>query len=475
MSQKKHIIFGTDGWRGVLGDEMNEKSVSLVAQAFADYISSSSGNARPVVIGYDSRRNSPSFAKLFAEILSGNKIKVFLSTIVIPTPVLSYAVRHFKASSGVMITASHNPSHYNGVKFKGAYGGPFATEETHKIEKMIGKSVSPNNKSHVQHVEFLPPYIEHLKKQIDVAAIGKSGLELAVDSMGGAGGVLIGSILQEYGVKTTTMFGEPTQDFSGRLPEPIAKNLDPLQAFLSGHQAVAFGVATDGDADRLGVLLDGGTWLSAQETILLLAEYIVESKKLSGDIVKTASVTEKVRTYFQNGSRRVIDVQVGFKYICETMLTRKVAAGFEESGGYGFGNHLPERDGIFSALLMMEMIAHSGYKSLSSYVKEKRQRFGAIHYDRIDIEYPGERGTDLLAKLNAEPPGSLKNFQVKEIAPYYSSRGSVNGLKFFLSGENRWLLLRTSETEPLARIYAEGESDDEVKTLLKVGKKYFDQ
>lgn len=465
-----NIVFGTDGWRGLLDSEINTDTISIVAQAFADYNNIRFSESK-IAIGYDGRRNSKLFAEVFAEVLSGNGIKVFLSDRIIPTPALSFFVKLNNLNSGVMVTASHNPPEYNGIKFKAYYGGPFLTEETLEVEKLLGKSSIKNSITNVEKIDFLPPYFSRLEKLIDIKKIQAANIKVLIDSMGGAGADYLESFLLNHGINAKTIYGRPDENFYGRLAEPIEKNLLPLkQELINGNYSL--GIATDGDADRLGVMLDNGEWLSAQETILLLTDYLINKKKYHGNIVKTSSVTDKLKSHFESDSRKVIDVQVGFKYITEEMIKGNTALGFEESGGFGYGIHIPERDGILSALFMIEMLADSEFKKLSELVYEKRKEFGPLFYSRIDLPYTKDDRVQILPRLYEERIGSISSFKVLEQKSFLSSRGIINGLKYLLEG-SRWLLLRSSETEPLIRIYAEANNDNEVEDLLQFGKNLF--
>jgi phosphomannomutase len=461
------IIFGTDGWRGLLDSEINEESVALVAQAFADY-NLQRFQHPAIAAGFDGRRSSEIFAKIFAETLSGNNIKVFLSDRIIPTPVLSFFVKHNKLNSGVMITASHNPPEYNGVKFKADYGGPFLTEETLKVEELIGKSAIKKSFDKVDNTNLLLPYVETIEKLIDFELVRRSRLNILIDSMGGSGSDFLERILIAHNIPAKTIFSPPNENFYGRLAEPIEKNLTPLKKELQEND-YSLGLATDGDADRCGVMLNNGEWLSAQETILLLTDFIVNTKKLKGHIVKTASVTDKLKTQFETKQKKIFDVQVGFKYITEVMIDKNIAFGCEESGGFGYGIHIPERDGILSSLFMIEMLAHSGFNKLSDYVNLKGNELGSIFYDRIDLKYEKPGRNELLPDLYKKFIDDIKGFRVIHVKAFYSSRNIINGLKFFLEGNNRWLLMRSSETEPIVRIYAEGQNNEEVKQFLEFG------
>ena len=291
------IFFGTDGWRALLESEMNFESVAKVAQAFADYMNSEGGTK--VAVSYDTRRYSPEFAELFAEVLSGNGIEVLLSDKVTPTPVLSFTTLEQGCDAGVMVTASHNPPQYNGIKFKCSKGGPFSLEQTRKVEAFLGANPIRKSAGHITVIDMLPAYIARIEQLIDFKAIRSSGISVLVDSMGGAGMRLTESLLKKHGCKVDTIFGESSNDFCGRLAEPIEKNLGPLmEALKQGDWSL--GVATDGDADRLGLCMDGGRWLSAQKTILILVDYLKRVRKLPGDIVKTSSVTDLVRVDFES-------------------------------------------------------------------------------------------------------------------------------------------------------------------------------
>ncbi len=463
-----NIFFGTDGWRGLLDKEVNENSIAIVAQAFADYLNERK-EANSVAIGFDGRKKSELFAKIFAEILSGNNIKVFLSDRIIPTPVLSFTVKSKSLDAGVMITASHNPPEYNGVKFKADYGGPFLTEETAKVENLLEKNLISRNDSLITKENFLIEYFNHLETLIDFELIRRSRLTILIDSMGGAGADYLERILLSHNIPARTIYSVPDFNFYGRLAEPVAQNLEPLSKELRNGD-FSLGLVTDGDADRCGVMLEDGSFLSAQETILLLTDFVVNTKKLKGDIVKTSSVTDKLKTFFESKQRKVFDVQVGFKYITEIMIKKQIAFGCEESGGFGYGNHIPERDGILSSLLMIEMLAHSGFDKLSEFVKTKRKQFGEIFYNRIDLHYDKPDRINLLPELYKKFIEKIDDKKVIFLKPFYSSRGIINGLKFCIEGNNRWLLIRSSETEPIIRIYAEGQSDDEVNKFLEFGK-----
>ena len=462
------IFFGTDGWRARIDEDIHLQSVAVVAQAFAAYVLRESAGKPRVAVGYDTRRCSRDFAEMFARVLSGNGIDVILSDKVVPTPVLSYTVVDRQCFAGVMITASHNPPCYNGIKFKAAYGGPFSLEQTRAVEALLNVLEPIVSESVPASEDLLPSYVAHVESCIDFGVIRHAGLRVLADSMGGAGGTLIADILAKNGCSGETVYGKPSEDFYGRLPEPISSNLKPLgEALRAGSYAL--GVATDGDADRLGVCLETGDFLSAQTTILLLVDYLKRVRHEPGAIVHTSSVTGLLRKHFLSPDTPVYDVQVGFKYITDIMVRERVCFGGEESGGFGYAMHLPERDGIFSALLFLEMLSESGCKTLSDYVAERESWLGKVHYARIDTRCDRPDRVELLPRLHEKKVLSVAGFRVVSEQTFLSSRGVVNGIKYVLEGDCRWLLLRASETEPILRFYAEGQDDDEVRTLLSAG------
>lgn len=461
------ILFGTDGWRGLLDRQLNAANVARVAQAFAEYLKDADKDSPDlkVAVGYDGRHRSDEFAGIFARVLAGNNIGVFLSDSVVPTPVLSFQTIHEHCHAGVMVTASHNPPQYNGIKFKSSAGAPLVTEETQKVEGFLDISTPKEDDRKIKPVDFMEGYRQQLEQLIDFDAITRSGLHIAIDSMAGAGADILTRMLKDHGIPCEGIYQQPSTDFQGRQAEPIEKNLDPLSQLLKEGR-FSLGMATDGDADRLGVMTDRGEWMNIQETILALARYVKQEKKLDGGIVKTLSVTDKLIQLAQDEKAEFRDVQVGFKYVAEAMMDLHAAFGAEESGGFGFAHHIPERDGIFSALLFAEMVAASGYKSLTDFIENQRLQWGRVFYDRRDLEYTGADRMELLPELYRQPPEKVGGYRVKELLHHHTSRGVINSLKLYLEGYPRWLLIRISETEPVVRIYAEGQNHQEVQQLL---------
>ena len=465
----KTIFFGTDGWRALLDSEINSVSVAVVAQAFTDYILAEAGTGATVAVAYDTRRCSREFAEVFSRVMMAGGISVLLSQDVTPTPVLSYTVLERKCFAGVMITASHNPAEYNGIKFKASYGGPFSQDQTRKVEQFLHAHEPSFHQGTLPLYDMLPAYKAHIEPLIQWDVIKNASLPLLVDSMGGAGGTLIQDILAEHGCfSVKTIFGQHSSSFYGRLAEPIAKNLVPASDELRDRN-YALCIATDGDADRLGVVRDNGEFLSAQTTILLIVDYLKRVRGQKGGIVHTSSVTAKLKEHFLAEDTPVHDVQVGFKYITDIMVSEEICFGGEESGGFGYGMHIPERDGIFSGLLFLEMLSVSTSTSLSDYVSTREKDLGEIYYDRIDARCDRTDRIKILPCLFDSMLENIAGIPVCGVQHFYSSRGIVNGLKYILQGECRWLLIRASETEPLLRFYAEGQTPEEVRTFLNEG------
>ncbi len=472
MTQK--LKFGNDGWRALTGELFNEENLYRVAVAFIRYLESEHLISRPVAVGFDGRANSKHYAELFSEVLSAHGISVILSEHIIPTPVLSFTVKHHGCGAGIMITASHNPSSYNGVKFKAAYGGPFISEDTRKIAAFVQDVPLKNRSSErITRRDLLPDYITQLQSVIDFevlrafAADPKNDPSVIIDSMGGAGQTIIEDILNGLGWRAQTIFGTPEPNFYGRRPEPIEKNLEPLFYNVSVTDAV-LGIATDGDADRCAVCFEDGKWISVQQTILLLLWHLHQYKGLRGAVIKSVPVTDKVRVLAQKWALPYYDVNVSFQNITDIMLKTDYLIGVEESAGFGVKGHLPERDGILSGLLFCEMIAKSG-RSLAELWNEISAVVGELHYRRLDIPAASFDRVEILHHFDHfKPSKNLEEFFVEKVWKLYDKE-TINGVKF-LFGDSRWLLVRASMTEPIIRIYAEGRTEHEVDRLLNEGK-----
>jgi alpha-D-glucose phosphate-specific phosphoglucomutase len=464
------IVFGTDGWRGIIAEDFTFDNVRAVAQALADYLVSKKMHDKGLVVGYDTRFMSDRFAKAVAEVVASNDIQVLLTSKPTPTPIVSFTVRNRKAGGGVVITASHNPSFYNGVKFKLEHGGPAPTEITKQIEGFLFKNEPKHDETkierNIEEADFESDYVEHVRKLVDLRLVGDMGFNVIFDAMHGAGNRIVERLLSSTKCEVRTIRAELNPSFGGVKPEPIAQNLKPLMETVVRLNADV-GFATDGDADRIGVVTAKGSFVTPHEVFALLLLHLYKNRGWRGGVVKTASVCSLVPRMAEKFGLPVYDVAVGFKNICEIMLREDILIGGEESSGLGFKNHVPERDGILSSLFVLELMAMEG-ESLDQLLAELRREFGELHYDRIDLPYEKPDRMELIPKLQLSPPRQISNLQVEKITTYRGVE-AVNGIKFHFTDKRSWLLIRASETEPLIRIYSESTSDKMVQQLLREG------
>lgn len=470
------IRFGTDGWRAVISKEFTFDNVRHVAQAIADYVLSGTagGRTNAVVVGFDTRFLSDRYAIEVANVLAGNGLPVYLSKADCPTPALSYAVKHFGAAGGVMITASHNPPRYNGIKFKSAFGGSAMPEVTKEIERLLEQNLSQG-----RHAAYAEPawqsegepapgavvrfdpmveYLKHLRTLIDFAAIANSGLRVAVDPMYGAGRGYIARWLRDLGVMVAEIHGDLNPGFGGLHPEPIGRNLSELRALVT-EGGYDIGLATDGDADRIGAVDRQGEFVSPHTIIALALQHLLNQGK-RGLIVKTISTTQIVNRLAQQHDLQVEETPVGFNYICDFMLKQPVLVGGEESGGISILGHIPEGDGILMGLLLLEIVA-TAEQPLHVLSEQLQQQFGPFLYDRIDQRVQPFSKKELVNQLKAAAPAELGGQAVAHI-------NDRDGIKYLLADDS-WLLIRPSGTEPVLRIYAEARSQDAVQQLLRAG------
>lgn len=455
------IKFGTDGWRGVISKDFTFDNVKIVSQAMADYLKKEKIGEREIIIGYDARFLSKEYAHLVASVLAGNGIKVILSDRIQPVPCVCFAIKDRKAAGGIMITASHNPFQYNGIKFKGEYAGSADEATTRKIEDFLYKNKPKEIDFEAsQRIDLTPPYLQFLKSFVNLEAIKGAPLKVVVDSMYGAGKDYTAQALKGGKCQVITIRGEENPSFGGINPEPIALNLKALIDKIREEKADV-GLATDGDGDRLGVMDSEGNFVNPHQVLSLLTLHLIESKGWSGGIVKTISTTSLLNKIAEKHKRKIYKTPVGFKYICELMIKEDILIGGEESGGIGVKNHVPDRDGLLSGLLLLEMIALKK-KPLAQIQEEMRKEFGTYLYKRIDTEYPLDKRDILIPTLRKKPPKELADIKVREI-------DASDGIKFILE-DNSWFLIRTSGTEPIIRIYAESDEEGKLERIMEAGK-----
>ena len=463
------IRFGTDGWRGLIARDFTFDNVALCAQGVARYLHKEGRAGDGLVIGYDTRFASEEFAGRVAEVMAGNGIATFLSDRAAPTPVVSYNILHQKAAGAAIITASHNPALWNGFKYKPDYAGSASPEVTARLEREIeraetdGVNSTPLDKARdqglVRSIDTTPPYLEQIARLVDVEAISRAGLSIVVDAMHGAGAGYLPSILPQRGDGSAVLEikGERNPAFPGiERPEPIAANLSSVSHMVV-EKGADVGIAFDGDADRVGIIDEKGNFITTLEAFALLALYLLEIKGDRGPLVKSLTSTSMVYRLGEIYNVPVFETAVGFKYICPIMLRENALMGGEESGGYGFRGHIPERDGILSGLLLLEYMARTG-KRPSELMERLFEVVGPHHYQRRDISFPPEDRVSLQLKLDS---GHLNEVAGMPVV----STDAIDGRRFKFSS-NAWLLVRFSGTEPLLRIYAEAESPEKVGQLL---------
>jgi phosphomannomutase len=455
---RKPIKFGTDGWRGVIADDFTFDGVRRVGSAIAGYLKSEESDGESFLVGYDKRFLSERYAEALAEVVSAEGIPTIISSKAVPTPVVSYEIVRRKMRGGAVITASHNPWMFNGVKFKPHFGGSASPETTAKIEKLIEDGPEAFGKGEYKCDEIAGPYIQEMKKKVDVS---KSRLRIVADPMHGATGNMVEDVLSSTMIEVKTIRSERDAYFGGTSPEPIGKNLQLLSETVRKGE-FDLGVATDGDGDRLGAVDENGKVLTTQEIFSLLFYHLVANKEWEGSVVKTISSTFMIDKIARDFGRKVDSTPVGFKHICELMLRKDVVIGGEESGGVGFKNHIPERDGLVGILYLLELITNEG-KNIRVVLDELHRRYGKLYYHRLDLTLSEEKAAKLRSEALLQPADELIGRRVESVEDF-------DGLKMIL-GNGDWLLLRLSGTEPLVRIYAEAHAEDDVPRLLDEGKR----
>ncbi|SNZ03106.1 Phosphomannomutase [Persephonella hydrogeniphila] len=454
-----NIKFGTDGWRAVIAKDFTYDNLLKVAQAHADHLKEKNG--KKVVIGYDTRFMSENFASAVAEVFSSNGFKVILSSTFCSTPALSLAAKEFNADEGVMITASHNTYQYNGYKIKGGYGGPATPEIISRVEERIGKNEIKTGTTKWEKVDFNSYYVEKLQKYITPGVFNQKPEKVIHDPMHGATIGLLHRVLENTLIDVIEINHFRDAFFGFKHPEPVEKNLPLLRGKTVAEEAIA-GIANDGDGDRVGIVDEAGEFISTQIVFALLLLHTIRNKKIEGAIAKTVSTTYLVDRIAKKEGRKLFKTPVGFKYIADLFLKEKIAFGGEESGGYGFGFHIPERDGLLSGLMILEMI-HLHGKPLTELVEDLFREFGTAYYKRLDLKVEGNQGRVLVEKLKKEPLKELGNKKVKET-------DLTDGVKFIFENDG-WVLFRASGTEPVLRIYVEMPEKEEVDMILEESKK----
>jgi len=466
------IKFGTDGWRAIIAEEFTFENVRLVAQAIADYILEASEGFPSVAIGFDTRFLSDRFAIEVARVLAANGIAVHLARADCPTPALSYAVRSLGAAGGVMITASHNPPRYNGIKLKTPHGSAAGPAQSRRVEEHLAANLQAGRRpllvnyeealaqGLIRRFDPAPAYLAHLRSLVDMETIARGGLRVVVDVMHGAGRGYMARLLEEAGCEAREIRGEMNPGFGGIHPEPIERYLGALIEEVA-NVGWDVGLATDGDADRIGAVDARGRFIDPHRIFALALRYLVEERGWRGAVVKTVSTTRMVDRLAERYGLPLYETPVGFHHIAEIMLSRDVLIGGEESGGITIKGHIPEGDGILMGLLLLEIMATYG-QPLHAILAELMEEVGPFYYARRDLRLRAALPkAEMVKRLKTKVPARIGGVEVVGVEV-------IDGIKYLLADES-WLLIRPSGTEPVLRVYAEARRPKDVERLLEFG------
>ncbi len=467
------IRFGTDGWRAIIAEDYTFDNVRLCAQAVADYLKDKGTASSGLIVAYDTRFESESFAAAVAEVAAANGVLAYLCQDATPTPVGSWAVLDKKAAGGVVITASHNPADYNGFKYKPEYAGSASPEVVAELESRIDQIGSLANVKRmplaqakaaglVQVFDAAPPYLEQIGKMIDLPSLRHAGAKVVHDVMYGAGAGYVTRLLAGGSTQVQEVHPERHPLFPGvqGRPEPIPPHIDELgQAVVASGSDI--GLATDGDADRIGIVDEKGQYVNQLQVFGLLTLYLLEVKGWRGPIVKALTTTSMVDALGQQYGLPVYETSVGFKYVGPKMMETGAIIGGEESGGFGFKNHIPERDGILAGLFLADMCVRLQRRP-SELVQYLFSKAGPHFYDRWDLKFPAEQRQAIMERLRHARPNEIDGTKVTGV-------GTADGFKFYMA-DGSWVLVRFSGTEPLLRIYTETDDLERVQRVLAAGR-----
>ena len=455
------IKFGTDGWRAIIAKDFTVDNVQRVAKATADWTKQQGPDAK-IVLGYDCRFGGSLFCEAAINVFCSNGVKVFFDKHFVSTPMISLAARDIGCEVGVIITASHNPPAYNGYKLKSKYGGPLIQKYVSEVEAIIPDTYSPEERSLeewektglLEFVDLETRYFDHVAGYFDLEALNEaSEMVVAYDAMYGAGQNIFPRIMPHADL----LHCEYNPSFYGQAPEPIAKNLRELETYLKEMKHVDLGFATDGDADRIGLYNGSGKFIDAHHIILILIHILHKYKEQSGKVVIAFSVSDKVKKLCDIYKLPLEVTKIGFKHICEIIQNENVLVGGEESGGIAVAGHIPERDGIWDGLVIIEhLIKHE--QTLQELIEEVYELVGKFSYNRDDLHLKEEQKLRIIENCKN---GLYKNFDGIPVAKV----DDLDGYKFYLEDEET-VLVRASGTEPVLRIYAEASSEERVQIIL---------
>lgn len=466
------IKFGTDGWRAIISDTFTFANLQLVSQAIADFVQQQNSNDPSVVIGFDTRFLSDRYAAEVARVMAANGIEAWLARADTPTPAISYAIVNRKATAGVMLTASHNAPRYNGVKLKAHYGGSASPELNKQVEQILANNIASNKSPQLVELDdaladgivrkFDPAwgYYEHLSTLIDLDKISTGELRVVADGMYGAGRGSIGEVLTRGRTHVHNIRHEMNPGFGGIHPEPIGKHLGLLMSTIqSGYWDV--GLATDGDADRIGAVDNKGNFVDPHRIFALVLRYLLEKRGWTGKVVRTVSTTRMLDRIAADHGLKIIETPVGFNHIADWMMNDDILMGGEESGGMSIKGHIPEGDGILMGLLLLEVMADAR-APLHAIVEDLLEKYGPAQYARTDMKLRRPVAKPAMVKMLVDAaPAQIAGVPIEDIQ-------TTDGVKYYLN-DGSWLLIRPSGTEPVLRVYAEGPNDERVKALLDFG------
>lgn len=489
------IKFGTSGWRGIIADDFTFDNVKIVSQAIADYIKKgtsdrgtenkefnsslvSGGYVPSVIVGYDPRFHSENFAETSSGVFAANGIKVFLTKRDCPTPVISYEILRRKTCGGINFTASHNPPEYNGLKFSPAWGGPALPETTNAIEtrcKELGRRTGDEikelsleegkKKGLIEEIEPEKNYIKRIKELVDLKAIKKANIKIVVDVLYGAGRGYLDKILEDAGCRIKVLHNWRDVLFGGMPPEPSKDNLGELLRILKKDR-FHLGLGTDGDADRFGIIDSDGSFITPNDTIALLLDHLIKTRKWKGVVARSVMTTHLVDAVAKKHNVEVRETPVGFKYIGEVMTKENMIIGGEESGGLTILGHIPEKDGILACLLAAELVAVNK-KPIKKILQQIYKEVGTILSTRLNFHLPQERMNGIKSKLEENPPSKIDSLKIKKTV-------RLDGYKFILE-DGSWVGLRLSGTEPVIRIYVEAGSKKKLDGLITASKSFLSE
>ncbi len=456
------LKFGTDGWRSRIDTDFNDKNVMRAAVGILRYIKKSKNRRKGIFIGYDGRASSRRFAERCAAVISSGEIECFIPPRPVPTPISAYAAVKYSLDGSIMITASHNPPEYNGIKFIPFYGGPATPDITDAIEQLIpkrlGSEVLKNANVHsslISELDPVPSYVARLDRIFDLEG---NTLKVCIDPMHGATAGIIDEVLRHFGASINVVRGNLDPQFGGTMPDPTPANLTMLRQKVVDTNS-DLGVALDGDGDRLAIVTNDGHFLMANQILPVIYLHLNDIRSLKGDAARTVATSHMIDAVCSSRGFKAVEVPVGFKYIGSLLRKKEVTVGGEESGGISFANHIPEKDGIASALMVLEHLHATGF-SMSAVMKKMTDEFGAFVSSRVDL------------RLDSVSPDLMNNLESNALSKLASTIKHINkldGLNITFN-DGAWLLFRKSGTENVVRIYAESRSSGRTDSLLMLGK-----